>query len=359
MYHDVVVLGAGPAGSVASLLLTRAGASTLLVDEFNLARHKVGESLPGIARHYLGSLQLREVLKPEACLPCFGNSSAWGSDRLEHRNGLLDPYGPGVHLDRAAFDGALLSASLNAGVKTLPGRFARSRSVAGGWMLTIQAEGFTQDVGCRWVVDCTGRRSAFAAALGVRRSVFDRQVGVVGLFAREDYDTDRSIMLEATPDGWWYSAPVPRARRVIIYFTDGDLLGKTGARSIEGFISLARGTRHIRAFISGRPLIPSPKVVLASSSRIGRPAGEGWVAAGDAAAALDPLASVGIISSIKGAQAAVKGIMGGGGAIEAYCKDVVGQHQKDVETRSAYYKLEQRWPQSLFWSRRHSGQQEF
>ncbi len=351
----MVVLGAGPAGSIASLLLARAGASTLLVDEFNNAGYKVGESLPGIARHLLGTLQLREVLKQDACIPCSGNSSAWGSDQLEHRPGLLDPYGPGVHLDRAAFDGALLAAALCAGVEPLPGRVARSRSATEGWRLSILAQGLGKEIGCRWIVDCTGRRSAIAASLGVKRLVFDNQVAVVGLFGREDDETDRSIVLESSPDGWWYTAPVPNARRVVIYFTDGDLLRRAGVRSIEGFTSLARGTRHIRAFLSGRMLFPTPKIVLASSSRLERAAGEGWIAAGDAAAANDPLASVGIIAAIKGAQAAAKVILSGKAELEAYCKDVGSQHQKIIETRIAYYKLEKRWPQSLFWSRRKHG----
>ncbi len=346
-------MGAGPAGTIASLLLARAGASILLVDEFNNAGYKVGESLPGIAQHLLGSLQLRDVLKQDAFIPCSGNSSAWGNDRLEHRAGLLDPYGPGVHLDRVRFDRALLSAALCAGAKPLFGRFACSRLVTRGWVVGIVAQGLEKTIGCRWIVDCTGRRSAFAASIGLKRLVFDKQVAVVGLFGRKNDDTDRSIVLESSHDGWWYTAPVPNERRVIIYFTDGHLLRNTDVRSFNGFTSLARGTRHISPLLSGQTFFSTPGIVLASSSRLVQSAGDGWIAVGDAAAAYDPLASIGIIAAIRAAQAAAKVILSEGAEADTYCKAVESQHQESIERRIAYYQLEKRWTQSLFWSHRH------
>jgi len=325
------------------------------VDDLGDADFKVGESLPGIARTLLGSLRLLEVLKADDCLPCSGNRSAWGSDRLVHRPSLLDPYAPGMHLDRAAFERGLLSAVLAAGADALPGRFVRSDSVGATWILTVRAKGGIQRVRCKWVVDATGRRSAFATSRSVMRVGADRQVGVVGLFSHRADDANRSVTLEAGPYGWWYSAPVPRGRRVVIYFTDPDLLRVTGVGSTEGFGSLARRTHHIRIFVSGEALFPNPKVVLASTSRLQKPAGEGWVAAGDAADALDPLASVGILDAIKGARGAVGVILADGGGRESYCSVVVGGHERNVTLRRAYYQMERRWPQSPFWSRRTMG----
>lgn len=196
-----MVLGAGPAGSVASHLLARAGVGTLLVDECKNSGFSVGESLPGIARRLLGSLQLQEMLKEVPSIPSSGNRSAWGSDRLETRQSLFDPYGPGAHLDRAAFDHALLAAVRGVGVKVFPGRFTRSKPVARGWQLTIDAQGHSHLIDCGWVMDCTGRRSAFAASIGMKRLTFDKQVAAVVLLARDDRDSDRTIMLEAAAGG--------------------------------------------------------------------------------------------------------------------------------------------------------------
>jgi flavin-dependent dehydrogenase len=65
------------------------------------------------------------------------------------------------------------------------------------------------------------------------------------------------------------------------------------------------------------------------------------------------MASIGIITAIKSAQAAAKVILSEGADADAYCKAVNIQHQKSLATRIAYYQLEKRWTQSLFWSRRH------
>src|SRR5438874_2325470 len=56
---DVIVAGAGPAGSIAALVLARAGARVLIVDRETFPRHKLcGDTLNPGALALLGSLRL-------------------------------------------------------------------------------------------------------------------------------------------------------------------------------------------------------------------------------------------------------------------------------------------------------------
>jgi flavin-dependent dehydrogenase len=238
-------------------------------------------------------------------------------------------------------------------VNVFPGRFTRSKPVARGWRLTIDAHAQSHLIDCGWVMDCTGRRSAFAASLGMKRLTFDKQVAAVVLGARDDRDRDRTILLEASANGWWYTAPVPHGHRIVIYFTDGDLVRDTGVRTPVGFRALAATTRHIRPFLAdGTAFVRPPAVMLASTSRLPEPAGERWVAAGDAAATLDPLASMGIRDAIQGAMAAVNVVLGSGMDPHKYSESIISSHTRHLKMRLAYYRMETRWPDALFWSRR-------
>jgi len=57
---DVVIIGAGPAGSATAITLASLGQRVLLADEQSVAKYKLGESLPpasvDIVSHFLGDL---------------------------------------------------------------------------------------------------------------------------------------------------------------------------------------------------------------------------------------------------------------------------------------------------------------
>ena len=106
-------------------------------------------------------------------------------------------------------------------------------------------------------------------------------------------------MIEATPDGWWYSALVPSGDRVVAFLTDADLVDSSHRRS-DGFRERLRVARHLHALLAGHgyAIVGRPRGGDAGSSRLDRFAGEGWVAAGDAAIAFDPLSSQGLLCAL-------------------------------------------------------------
>ena len=103
--YDVVILGAGPAGSAAALKLCHFGFDKILLAEashFETAR--IGESIPPDSRQLLAELDVLTEFLAENHEPCLGSCSSWGSEQLGHNDFLLNPYGYGWHLDRTRFD---------------------------------------------------------------------------------------------------------------------------------------------------------------------------------------------------------------------------------------------------------------
>lgn len=120
---DVVIIGAGPAGSVAALLLARGGAQVLLLDRRSFPRFKVcGCCIHPAGLELLGALGLGHALRAAGELQTF----CWGAAGRQARIRLPG----GVALSRERLDGLLISAAIAAGAEFLPEATARVRPLA-------------------------------------------------------------------------------------------------------------------------------------------------------------------------------------------------------------------------------------
>src|SRR6185369_2890500 len=110
---------------------------------------------------------------------------------------------------------------------------------------------------------------------------------------------DTYTLVEACEHGWWYSALLPRATRIVAFLSDTDLvrarrLAERGPW-LEQLQSAPRTARRVE------DVGPAPELVArgARSQQLERVTGDGWLAVGDAAAAQDPLSSQGILNALR------------------------------------------------------------
>ena len=112
---DVIVVGAGPAGSIAARQTALLGSSVLLVDRASFPRSKVcGSCLNGNALATLDSLGLDHITEANGAVPL-------RQFQLSVRNRTASVQIPtGVSLSRLRFDAALLRTAIDAGAQFLP-----------------------------------------------------------------------------------------------------------------------------------------------------------------------------------------------------------------------------------------------
>jgi flavin-dependent dehydrogenase len=358
---DVIVVGAGPAGSALAQRLAQRGCAVALLERTRFDTARVGESLGPAVRPLLAELDVWESFRRLGPLPSYGTRSVWGSEEIDEQSHLASPYGCGWHVDRVSFDRMLADAAAGAGadLRCETSVADRQESPHGGWILSLDSP---TGVGRRqmradMVVDATGRFAHEARRSGAMRLILDRLVAVATLFRGIDVTNEGFVLVETAPEGWWYSAPVPPDGLITMLMTDSDLahgnassLGERWAAALARTKATRQRTRGERAW--------GPRAFSAQSHRLRRSdLDRRWLAVGDAALAVDPVAGNGVVRALRSAAAASDAIVA---TLDGSSCDAVATYEarQDDECttylreRLLYYEVEQRWCDTPFWARR-------
>ncbi len=324
----------------------------MLVDAADRAAFRIGEGLPPAIRPLLTSLGLQTRIEAQAHRPALANRSAWGSAQISETDFIMHPFGHGWHLDRRAFEQTLVDAAGEAGAVVMRGTVRRVEAGMGTWCATVTGTAVEAKLSAEVVVDCSGRRALFARRQGARRRRRDRLVALAALLASEIPDADATTLVEAVGDGWWHTAQLPGAQRIAIYFTDSDLLGGRSERTADAFRARLAQTLHVGSLCAerGYRLVSLPWIAAADTARLDHVYGDGWIAAGDAAASFDPVSSQGIMSAIQSGQDAARAILCG--SFDEYADQVDARFRRYAARCASVYAQERRWVHAPFWSRR-------
>jgi flavin-dependent dehydrogenase len=363
---DVAVVGGGPAGSAAALTLLRySNLSVAVIERSAYTTFRIGECLTPGATELLQYLGAAGVLARTESLASQAVAAAWGSSRTHFQDFIFTGRGPGWHVDRRRFDGALARLvedsgghlSLDATVED-----AR-RNTEGKWRLQIrQGDGRQRtSLTAKYLIDSTGKQAVIARHLGARIIPKDHLVGISGLYEfHRAVEGARTTLVEAVPSGWWYTAGLPGAPKVpqmiAVFMTDADIARRCRCREAAQWKRNLARTEHTRLRLNGGKFIGPLRLHAAHSGILNPVSGPGWIAAGDAAVSFDPLASMGIgyalLSGIEAGRVAHNVLTGSGKLASAYAESVDRHFRCYLELRAVFYQQEQRWHKQPFWHRR-------
>ncbi len=359
---DVVILGGGVAGCATALSLKQhdPALSVAILERgtFDPDQPRIGETLPPHTLALFQQLGLGARLKDQNYVPAYGTCAVWGTPDLHHNEFFFSPSGYGWHLDRQAFDAWLAQEAAGRGAVLLTEtRLMDHQRTPDGWTLTVQQAGEARPLKSRFMVDATGRLAVFARQQGAQKRVFDQLVAFYRFLTFDTPPDDTATLVEAAPEGWWYSALLPGGRVVAALMTDADLARAHRLREPEGWEAWLDQTQHTRMRLAGAAEVTAPLVAPAHSQRLDPPCGDRWLAAGDAASTFDPLSSLGIFKALRtgifASYAILDHFKGEARGLTKYARIVETSYRAYLDTRGQYYRQEQRWPEATFWQRRH------
>ena len=188
---DVLVVGAGPAGSACAQLLARAGLDVLLMDQHDFPRDKIcGDGLIPDSHAALKKLgvfdEVASLAQPVQYVRCVGP-----------RGGLVDVPGSLSVLPRKVLDHVLVRAAQRAGARLLtPLRFEAPLEEDGRVVgARVKQDGAVHEIRARWVVLATGAVPQAAVAAGLCQRHTPSGVALRG-YVKNDALVDRIRQLQ-------------------------------------------------------------------------------------------------------------------------------------------------------------------
>ncbi|QBY50687.1 NAD(P)/FAD-dependent oxidoreductase [Cupriavidus oxalaticus] len=314
---DVVIIGAGPAGSVAAGLLRKHGIPVLVIEKEIFPRFSIGESLLPQSMAYIESAgMLRAVVeagfqyKNGAAFSRAGQHTAF-----DFREKFSPGWGTTYQVQRARFDDVLIREAARQGAEVRFAHLVENVDVSGAQPeVTVRApEGSRYRVRAKFLLDASGfgrilprlLKLESPSGFPVRSALFTH---VEDRIAPGGFDRNKILISvhPQHPDVWYWTIP----------FSDGRC--SLGVVAEKAFLDNYTGTEteRLRALVAEEPGLASlladacwdtpARQIAGYSANVSSLWGNGYALLGNAGEFLDPVFSSGVTIAFKSASLAVE-----------------------------------------------------
>ena len=311
--YDVIVIGAGPAGSTVGALLAEQGRKVLVVDRARFPRFHVGESLIPETYWQLKRLGLIEQLKQTAFPKKFSvqfvteegteTTPFYFNKYKEHESSQT------WQVLRAEFDQMLVDNARTQGATVQTGAqvldlLTEGEQVTGVKLKHSSQE--TQDIRAKLVVDSSGQTGFIANRFKLKTADPHLKKGTVWAHfknAKRDAGIDEGATLILQTEGkrsWFWYIPLPD--NVVSIGCTGDMaymFSKERGNSEEIFFSEVERCVGIKRRLTEAQPVTEFMTTKDFSYYTTQPVGPGWMLAGDALGFIDPVYSSGVFLALK------------------------------------------------------------
>ncbi len=321
---DVLIVGAGPAGSVAALVLARAGVHVRLIDRARFPRDKLcGDTLNPGTLSILDRLGIAGPVRQRAL-------AINGMDVTGPRGVTVSADYPGglrgAALTRRDLDTLLVEAATSAGAKFDSGVIVRAALITTDTSrvigVRVAASGDDHDVHARVVIAADGRHSKIAFGMGLAKYAPAPKRWAFGAYFVDVDGTSTHGEMHIRAGGYIGIAPLPGGVTNVCVVRDLKNMFRAQRVNADSVVASAvNGDVMLRdRFVRARQIsdVTSLGPLAVDAVAAGYP---GLLLAGDAAGFIDPMTGDGLRFALRGgelaAEAALEELSSGSPACES------------------------------------------
>lgn len=316
METDVLVIGAGPAGSVASAMLAKEGRRVVCLEAGTFPRFQIGESLLPRCNDILeeagllGAVQARRFMEKPAALFLDGSAR----ERFSFSEMFPGQRPSAMQVVRAEFDQTLATQARVLGADIRFQQRVDAVELKGDQSVTQVTDvesGERYAVHARMVLDCSGYGRVLpkllklesTPSLGPRCAIFNH-------FEKDKRplgDLEGDIWITVHPKGpWAWVIPFSNGRTSVGIVGDRDLIEASGSNDAARLRALMHSDPNIAVRLADA--VPTMKTgrLEGWSASVTKFHGLGWAVCGNASEFLDPVFSSGVTLALESAHRAAK-----------------------------------------------------
>lgn len=311
--YDVIIIGAGPAGSTVGALLAEQGRKTLIVDRAQFPRFHVGESLIPETYWSLKRLGLVDQLKQTAFPKKFSvqfvtdegveTMPFYFHEYKDHESSQT------WQVLRAEFDQMLVDNARQQGASIHTATQVLDLLTEGEQVTGVRIKQDSQearDIKAKLVVDTSGQSSFIVNRLKLKQADPILKKGTVWAHfknAHRDEGIDEGATLILQTEGkrsWFWYIPLPD--NVVSIGCTGDMkymFAKDRGSSKDIFFQEVERCIGIKRRLTEAQPVTEFMTTQDFSYHTSQPVGPGWMLAGDALGFIDPVYSSGVFLALK------------------------------------------------------------
>lgn len=315
---DVVIIGGGPAGSMAATYLRQKGYDTVLFDKQKHPRYMVGESLIPQFWKYCDVGKVSDKIEAEGFIQKQGGTVVWDG---VIRQAAFKDFGytrPALHVERDRFDHILLEHARAQGAQVFEQVSVVNANLNQGEQVSVTyrpaGEKTLSQISCRFIIDASGQNAVIARQLGIRVADQDYPfMSVWGYFTGSKYvaldgkaypfeklRTVPPTTFISSTEGWGWSWHIPLRETTsvgLVVPMEQMKSVRAADEALEGyFLRRCSEIPYLNRLLeTARYCEGSMHVIRPYSHRPKQLCGPGFYLIGDAAAFIDPVLSEGCL----------------------------------------------------------------